>query len=288
MYSIFEKANIIEIDKNSPFYPTDWKKLSGAPEILYGVGDLRLLQTQKLCMVGSRKTAMNTMQLTAQMAREISEAFTLVTGNADGGDSAVIEGALKGSGKVISVLAGGFCALPKAQLPLLEQVAKKGLVLSAHPYETTVRNFSYDYRNKLLARLSKGVVVVSAGETSGALITAKYAKQQALPVFALPYAPNTPTGAGCNALIKDGARLIENANDILQFFGVEKRESEPKISLSADEEKVYNAVRELSTPHVTQIAEHTALPAFKVKMLCTSLEMKGLIAPIGGNRYAPV
>ena len=288
MYSLFDKDKIVVIDKTSPFYPTEWLKLTGAPETLYGVGNLQLLQTEKICMVGSRKTAMNTLKLTAQIAEQVSKSFTLVTGIADGGDSAVIEGALKGSGKVISVLAGGFSALPKAQLPLLEQVAKKGLVLSALPYETTVRSFSYDYRNKLLARLSKGVVVVSAGETSGTLITAKYAKKQGIPVFALPYAPNTPSGMGCNALIKDGARLIENADDILSVFGVENKEDKKQLALSAEEEIVLSAIRELSEAHVTQISESTKLPAFKVKMLCTSLEMKGLIAPIGGNRYAPV
>ena len=224
MLSIFDRSNIIEITKDSTFYPSEWKKLTGAPEILYGVGNLELLNTRKFCIVGSRRTAMNTLKLTAQIASELSTEFTLVTGIADGGDSAVIEGALKGSKRVISVLAGGFSAVPKGQFALLEQVAKKGLVISAHSYETTVRNFSYDYRNKLLARLAEGVLVVSAGETSGALITAKHAEKIGIPIFALPYAPHTPSGEGCNALIKKGARLVEDAEDIFKAFNIEKKE----------------------------------------------------------------
>lgn len=288
LYSIFDKSNIIEINKDSPYYPVEWQKLSGAPEILYGVGNVELLKTRKFCIVGSRRSLASTLKLTAQIAVELSLEFTLVTGTADGGDSAVLEGALKGSGKVISVLAGGFSALPKGQIALLEQVAKKGLVISAHAYETTVRNFSYDYRNKLLARLSGGVLVVSAGETSGALITAKYAEKIGIPLFALPYAPHTPSGEGCNALLKKGAKLVESADDIFQAFGIEKKDKKQSVVLNADEEKILQAIRESVDAHITLLSEVTGMPAFKLKIICTSLEMKGLIASLGGNRYSGV
>ena len=288
MYSIFDEKHIIEITKDSAQYPSEWKRLSGAPEKLYGVGDTELLQTRKFTVVGSRRTAANTLKLTVQLARELSAEFTLVTGTADGGDGAAIEGALQGTGKIICVLAGGFSALPQAQLPLLTQVAKRGLVLSPHPYDIPVRNFSYEFRNKLLARLSVGALVVSAGETSGALITAKYARRIGIPVFALPYAPNAPTGVGCNRLIKEGACLAECAEDIFRAFGIEKREKAAAVELSADEEKLLQAVRELSEGHIAALAERSGVPPYKARAVCASLEVKGLIASIGGNRYAPV
>jgi predicted Rossmann fold nucleotide-binding protein DprA/Smf involved in DNA uptake len=103
-----EQKDVITITKESPDYPTAWKKLKGAPETLYCVGDTSLLQTRTLCVVGSRRTQESVIKLGMQISKDLSYAFTLVTGTADGGDSAVLEGALLGSGRVICVLAGFF------------------------------------------------------------------------------------------------------------------------------------------------------------------------------------
>lgn len=288
MTSIFNKDKIVTVTPNSTDYPTAWKKFSGAPEALYCVGDTSLLNTRILAMVGSRKTPAVTVKLGENTAEALSRAFTLATGVAAGGDSAVIEGALKGSGKVICVLAGGFSALPQTNLALLERVAKKGLVLSPYSYETPVRVFSYEYRNKLLARLSEGALILSAGEKSGALITAGYAQKQGKPLFAFPYAPNSAQGAGCNALIKKGAKLVENAEDVLEFFGLKAEENKPTQSLSETEEKLLSILRELGEGHVSELSEKSGVPLFKIKAVLSALEIKGLVCTIGGNRYASV
>ena len=284
MFSYSDK--IVPIPQDSPLYPQEWSSLSDAPKTLYAIGDTSLLQTRKLTVVGSRKTPAGALKLTAQITKELSSVFTVVTGTADGGDGAAIEGALSGSGRVICLLAGGFSAMPQGNFPLLERVMKRGLLLSPHEYATPVRAFSYEYRNKLLALLGEGVFVVGAGEKSGALITAKYAERKKKPVFALPYAPGTLAGAGCNALLKRGGGLTENAEDICRAFGVESTRETPVVALSEDEAKLLGALRELSEAHVSELSARSGVPLFKARALLSALEVKGLAVSVGGNRYS--
>ena len=149
-------SQIKEISFSSELYPESLKSLADAPKTLYAVGEINLLKTRKFTVVGSRTTPTAALKIGATIAKELSETFTLVTGTADGGDGAAIEGALKGSGKVICILAGGFFSIPQGNLPLLERVAKSGLLLSSHENDAPVRSFSYEYRNKLLAVLGEG------------------------------------------------------------------------------------------------------------------------------------
>ena len=280
------KNKIVAIARGDKAYPKAWQSLTDAPETLYAVGDLSLLEREKFVVVGSRRTPVNAMKLGETIAKELSARFVIVTGSADGGDTAAIAGALQNG--VICLLASGFSAIPQANLPLLERVAEKGLLLSPHPYETPVRTFSYEYRNKLLAALGEGVLVLGAGEKSGALITAKYAEEFSKKIFALPYPPNAAAGAGCNALIKKGAHLTENAADIFNIYGVDVSQIKPKLQLSADEEKLYTALRELSEGHINELAAATGIPVFKLRAVLSALEIKGLTASLGGNRYSVV
>ncbi len=280
------KRAIVEIPPNSPDYPKEWLK-EKTPLTCYAVGNIRLLKERKLAIVGSRRTGAGIMKIGANIAEELSPSFVIVTGTADGGDSAAIEGGLR-TGRIICVLAGGFSALPQGNLSLLERVAKEGLLLSPYPYETEVRPFSYGHRNRLLASLAEGVLLLSAGDKSGALMTVDYAREQGKKVFALPYAPNTPTGSGCNAVIKRGGYLAENAQDIANEFGVDLTQNTRKIDLSEDEGKLYEALREITEGHLAEISERAGIPFFKARALLSALEIKGLAVSLGGNRYAAV
>ncbi len=281
------KREIKEIPLFSAEYPAAWKEMPDPPAVLYAIGDISLLHGRKIAVVGSRRTPPNALKTGGEIAGTLSGRITLVTGVADGGDTAAIEGALKKGGRIVCLLAGGFSALPQCNLSLLEEVAKRGLLLSPHPYETPIRNFSYAYRNKLLALLSDGVLVLGAGEKSGALMTAEFAKEEGLPVFALPYPPNATYGCGCNRLIKQGARLVENAEDVAAYYGVDLQKKE-KVSLTAEEEKVYLALKERVEYHLQELAVSTGLPSFKMRGLLSALEVKGLVVGVGGNRYAIV
>jgi DNA processing protein len=278
-----------EISFDEPLYPSEWKTLADAPQKVYAVGDITLLKETKLTIVGSRRTPAAILKHTANLAKELSQALCLVTGIADGGDSAVMEGAIEGGGKLICVLACGFGALSQSNLALLERVAKCGLILSPYAFEVSVRSFSYEYRNKLLATLGVATFVIGAGEKSGALITAKYAKKLNKEIFAFPYPPNAVAGVGCNQLLKTGGRLVENAEDIFTVFGiVSEIEKIPSIQLNETEDKLYQVVKEMGEGHASELAQKAEIPLFKARAILSSLEVKGLIVSLGANRYAVV
>ena len=140
------KEKVVGILPSSEYYPVEWKNIPDAPSILYAYGNLALLKKRKFVVVGSRRTPANSLKLASTVAKELSSVFVIVTGSADGGDSAAIEGALSGSGEVICLLAGGFSAIPQGNYTLMMQVVKKGLLLSPHPFETEIRSYSYEYR----------------------------------------------------------------------------------------------------------------------------------------------
>ena len=277
----------MEISQNSPLYPKEWLTVSNAPPILYAVGNTELLKGRKLAIVGSRRTPLNALKLCEKIAEELSQTLVVVTGTADGGDSAAIEGGLK-TGNIVCLLAGGFGAVPQGNLPLLERVAKKGLLLSPHPFETEIRNFSYEYRNKLLAAMCEGTLVTGAGEKSGSLITAKYAKEYSKKIFAFPYPPNSAAGLGCNRLIKQGGYLTEEAKDIACVLGLDLTKAEKAVDLTADEEKIYRVLQDITEGHLNEISEKSGVQIFKARAVLSSLEIKGVAVAVGGNRYSVV
>ena len=286
---IFEKSQpIVEIPISDPLYPNEWKGLPDAPPVVYARGNIALLRERKFTVVGARRTPAPALKLGARICKELSNGAAIVTGTADGGDGAAIEGALSGGGKVICVLAGGFSAMPQANIQLLGEVAKRGLLLSPYPYETEIRAFSYEYRNKLLASLGEGVLVLGAAEKSGALITAKYAMAQGKPVFAFPYFPGSAAGEGCNKLLKTGGILAECSSDITTRMDIKTEEKTRAVVLTADEEKLLSALKTLAEGHASELAAAAGIPPFKVRGVLSALEVKGLVTALGGNRYAPV
>ncbi|MBQ8406298.1 MAG: DNA-protecting protein DprA [Clostridia bacterium] len=283
-----EEKGICPIPIGNEFYPQAFERFLDKPLVLYASGDKALLKDKLFSIVGSRRISPASARLGEEISSQISEKFTLLTGVADGGDAAAIEGGLKGSGKVVCFLAGGFSSLPQGNAALLKKVQKKGLIISAHSYDTPTRAFSFGYRNKLLAALSEGVLVLSAGEKSGALITASYASEFEKPLFALPYPPSAATGVGCNALIKKGAHLTENALDVFDYYGVKAAPKKTSVPLTDEEEKVLSLLRQDGELHASEIALKTGVPPYKITAVLSSLEVKGLVVRMGGNSFAPV
>lgn len=281
------QTQLIALSKTDADYPQEWRDLPDAPQTVYALGNLALLRGRKLAVVGSRTTPTNALKLGTKICAALSSKLVIVTGTADGGDSAAAEGGLQ-NGRVIAILAGGFSALPQGNLPLLERIAKHGLLLSPCEFDTPVLRFSYEYRNKLLAALCEGVFVLGAGEKSGALVTAKYAEKYQKKVFAFPYPPNSAAGEGCNALIKRGGYLVEDERDIVKPFGIELNDKKAAPTLTEEENKLYAALQALCEGHILELSAKAGVPAFKAKAVLSALEVKGLAAAVGGNRYALV
>lgn len=286
LLSYLERRDYFPLTILSDDYPESLKVLSDPPFLLYGAGNRELLGRRKLAIVGSRITPLWAEKEGQIFSSVLSRRFCIVTGFAEGGDKAAILGALE-SGNLICVLANGLDeCYPAAHADLKEKVKAKGLLLSEYPPKEKTRKFYFLARNRILAGLSEGVLVLSAKEgRSGALVTANDALEYGREVFAFPYNIGISQGSGCNELIKKGAMLVTSPADILSYFGMEEVKRE-KEQLSKEEKAILKALKEHGEMHVTLIAEKTGMAVFELLPHLSSLEMKNLAATVGGNRYA--
>ncbi len=265
-------------------YPLPLKETPDAPLLLYGEGNRALLKERAFCIVGSRITPAWAEKTEQRIAKELSEIFAIVTGFAEGGDSAAIAGAIEG-GKLICVLPNGLDGCyPASHASLKKRVKERGLLLSEFPPEEGVNKGAFHARNRILAGLSEGVLVLSAGERSGTLITANDALDYGRDVFALPYSLGERRGAGCNRLIQKGAFLVTDTEDILSVYGLHSIKTE-RVSLTAEETRVLEVLRTGGTLHAAVIAERADMQIFEAAAVLSSLELKGLAVKAGGNQY---
>lgn len=265
-------------------YPASLSSIPEPPLALFGKGNRGLLRKRKFCIVGSRITPPWAEEQGRIVSQSVSRHFAVVTGIAEGGDSAAIAGALP-SGNVICVLANGLNACyPAAHASLKERIAKEGLLLSEFLPDEQPKRYAFHARNRILAGLSEGVLVISAGVRSGALITASYALDYGRDVFAFPHNLGAAQGAGCNELIKKGAYLASGARDILSEYGLEE-ETPPQAELTPVEEKILSALRKDGEAHVAVVAARAGVAVYEAAAALSSLEMKNLAVKAGGNRY---
>lgn len=270
----------------SALYPEELRHIPDPPLVLYCKGDTSLLGTRKFAIVGSRRTRPQTLRQTERFAAGLARAFTIVTGLAEGGDTAAALGALA-VGKAICVLAYGFdYVYPACNADLLAKVVEKGLAVSEYRPQESVRNYHFPARNRIIAGLSEGVLVVSAGAKSGTRTTADSAYLYGRDVFAFPYDIGISSGVGCNALIKEYAKLADEIVDIAAAFGINLTEAaEEEPPLTPAERAVLAAVGE-ETAHIEEIAARAGIPAHELAVPLTMLQMKKKIVACGGNRYA--
>lgn len=204
-------------------YPVLLKEIVSPPIVLYCQGDLRLLKNNLLSVVGSRKASRYGLVCACEFAKEIIKAgFTVVSGFARGIDTAAHQAALSANGATIAILGSGLLNLyPQENRLLAEEIKKKGLLVSEFPL--TMKPFAKNFprRNRIVSGLSLGVLVVEAAVRSGALITARLACEQNREVFVLPGNINSLLSRGNHKLIKEGAKLVENIDDILEELNVE-------------------------------------------------------------------
>ena len=282
----YADKNIFCVSYSSSLYPNELKEIPTPPLVLYCKGNLELLAKRKFAIVGSRHTLPSVMKIAERFSRDLSKYFTIVTGLADGGDTAAIRGALE-SGNLISVLAYGFDHVyPECNRGLLEEIEKRGLVITEYLPQEKPRGYMFPVRNRILAGLAEGVLVVSGGEKSGTRITAERAYEYGRDVFAFPYSVGVESGKGCNAILKEYAKLTDDLVDITSAFGINLTETE-EITMTEAERKVFEIVRE-GEVHISQIAQKSGLKAYELPPVLTMLEMKNLIVSCGGNRYTAI
>ncbi len=235
---------------------------------------------------------------TEQLARDLAaHGVTVVSGMARGIDSAAHRGALLGRGRTIAVLGCGVdVAYPPESRGLMKEIASRGAVISEFPMGTKPHSFNFPRRNRIISGLALGVVVVEATRHSGSLITANYALEQGREVFAVPGRVGLPNSQGSNRLIKEGAKLVERVQDILEEIAPQgKREKEPsddgevgpKPALSEEERLVYNLLGE-DPVHIDRLITQTRWEAGRVSRVLLNLELAGLISQMAGKQFVRV
>lgn len=268
-------------------YPEQLKQTTYPPLVLYLRGRRELLSTRMFAVVGSRRTPAPIAEECKRFCAELSSYVTVVTGVADGGDSAAIVGALT-TGNVICVLPGGHDSGCCHNVNLYKKVENEGLTLSEFPPTVPVQSYTFTLRNRIIAGLSEGVLVVSAGEKSGAKSTANYATEYNRDVFAFPYNLGAAAGKGCNELIKSGAYLCDSVDDVLSVLKIDYKTKTAETYEEADgaEAAVLNLLKEEGEMHAEKIAAELKMKLNDVVTACSMLEIKGLIVRTGGNSYA--
>lgn len=265
-------------------YPERLLHLPEPPLVLYARGNLSLLGERCLAIVGSRRTPGQVLRFTEDAARELSRRFAVVTGIAEGADKAAIRGSLD-RGRTVCVLPLGFGAAERGgDAALAEKIAERGLLITERPYRAVYEKNTYYLRNRVIAALSEGVLVAGAGKKSGALITANYALELGREVFALPYGVGAVCGEGCNALIKAGAALVTDPQDVYDAFHMtDYRQEDVYEGLGPAEREVLAAVREEGQITSEELAARAGLPLSELLPALSLLELKGRVVRLAGN-----
>ena len=268
-------------------YPAALRAIPDPPPVLYCMGRRELLAKRKFCIVGSRILPAWAEKTGKTISASLSRQFVIVTGIAEGGDRAAIDGALAG-GNLVCVLPNGLdIAYPAAHASLQREVARRGLLLSEYAPGVKTKKYAFHARNRILAGLSEGVLILAAGVRSGTLITAHCALEYGRELFALPHNVGVAQGEGCNEMIKAGAWLCTCAGDIFAAYGM-VAEEKPRVQLSEKEERLLAVLKEAGELHAAVLAERAGIPVFEAQAILASLEMKGLAVRAGGNRFSAI
>ncbi|MDQ7015015.1 MAG: DNA-processing protein DprA [Gammaproteobacteria bacterium] len=208
--------HLIPID--DPRYPSRLKTISDAPIVLYAKGQLDVLYSLQLGMVGSRTPTPSGKETAFEFARHLAHnGFTITSGLALGIDAASHQGALAGGGQTVAVTATGLDRVyPAAHRELAQQIVTQGVMICEFPTGIRPQAQNFPRRNRIISALSIGTLVVEAAKRSGSLITARHAMEQGREVFAIPGSIHNPLARGCHTLIRQGAKLVETADDILE------------------------------------------------------------------------
>src|SRR3989440_2241193 len=266
------------VTQADPEYPELLRQIYDPPMVLYVKGQLLPKDKNAVAMVGSRMTTHYGIEAARKLAYQLAYVgVTVVSGGARGIDSAAHQGALSAKGRTIAVLGTGInLVTPPENAELFERIAAGGALVTQFPFNRPPDKQSFPIRNRIVAGMTLGTVVVEANLTSGALITANFANEYGRQVFAVPGRIDSPRSKGCHELIKKGAKLCEGAEDILSEFeylfpasnrppAVSETGVLPALTLSDNEQKVYDALsNEEST--TDEVIRRSGLPSSAVSV----------------------
>ncbi|MBW1915525.1 MAG: DNA-protecting protein DprA [Deltaproteobacteria bacterium] len=289
-----EKSGSRIITFSDPIYPLALKEIHDPPMLLYVKGVDIIANQTFVAIVGSR----NSTHYGVTAAQEIAQGLArrgigVVSGLARGIDSAAHRGCLTGKGHTAAILGTGIDIIyPSLNHQLFKQIEVNGTIISEFPIGTTPSPANFPMRNRIISGMSKGVLIVEATKNSGSLITASQALEQGRDVFAVPGSIKSFKSTGCHFLIKQGARLVENADDVLEGLGLNfddasKTAKSKGIALPPmdESENVIYALIGDYPMHIDQIARESSMKPSDVSSVLTKMELKGIIRQVPGKMF---
>jgi DNA processing protein len=283
------KVKVLTCD--SAAYPQRLKEIYDYPPVLYVRGNLLPEDECCLAVVGTRRATVYGRQVTEEIVSDLARnKVTIVSGLAKGIDSVAHRAALESGGRTIAVFACGLdIVYPAENAKLAREVMEHGALMSEYPLGTRPKADNFPRRNRIMSGLSLGVLVVEAGEKSGALITANQALEQNREIFAVPGSILSPASRGTNHLIQEGAKLVRNHVDVLEELNlaIMAQQLEMKELLPADETESL-LLKQLShePTHIDELCRNSGLTAALVSSTLTMMELKGMVKHVGGMNYA--
>ena len=275
----------------SPDYPELLSQISAPPPVLFVRGQLEPVDQWAIAVVGTRRLSAYGKVIARELVTGlVANGITIVSGMARGIDAIAHRTALEMNGRTIGVLGSGLDELyPPEHKQLADQIVKgQGAVMSEYALGTLPDGRNFPARNRVISGLSLGVVVIEAGERSGALITSRFAVEQDREVFAVPGNINSPVSIGTNRLIQQGAKLVTGIDDILDELNLrqvpEQTEFLSVVPASAEEAAILS---QLSTDptHIDELCRKSGMPSSMVSGTLTLMELKGMVQQVGGMTY---
>jgi DNA processing protein len=286
-----EKKGISVVCYGSPSYPKVLNEIPDAPVVLYIKGTYQQDDRFGIAVVGSRKYSPYGEAVTQKISGELAAAgFTVISGMARGIDTFAHRSALSSGGRTIAVLGSGLDVFyPAENKGLMEKIAASGCVMSEFPLGTRPNRENFPRRNRLISGLSMGVLVVEAAEESGSLITASIALEQNREVFAVPGNIIAKNSAGTNMLIRQGAKMVLQTEDIIEELapalrGFIRNETKRTADLSSEEQGLCSCLTR-EPRHIDTISREIGLPVHRILDILLSLELKGVIRQTDGKRF---
>ncbi len=284
-----KKIRVVTLSDND--YPEMFRNMEDAPVMFYAKGGMQKEDRFAIAIVGSRKYSPYGKFAAEKMASDLSAlGFTIVSGMARGIDTLAHIAAIKSGGRTVAVLGSGLdVPYPPENKMLIEKISDSGCVVSEFPPGAKPDKENFPRRNRLISGLSMGVVVIEATSDSGSLITAQYAADQGKEVFAVPGNINSANSAGTNRLIKDGAKLVQGVEDIVEELapvlkGFIKTKDKSKIELT-DEERRLCDIMTAEPRHVDMLSRESGMPSSRVLGILLSLELKGVARQAEGKKF---
>ena len=287
------EKNIDILTWDDELYPSRLKEIDQPPPVLYVRGLLTSEDSWAVAIVGTRRVSNYGKQVAEELGSFLAmNGVTVVSGLARGVDAIAHQSALKAGGRTIAVFGSGVDRIyPPEHAPLAGKIIASGALISDYPPGTPPDASNFPPRNRIISGLSMATIVVEAGETSGALITAQFALDQGREVFAVPGNILAPQSKGTNKLIAQGARPMLSVNDLLDVLNLtrvaEQRHSRMVMPVDETESKILQVLTH-EPMHMDEIQNQTGLPIERVSSTLVMMEFKGLVRQVGGLNYIGV